>query len=60
MGKESIGQPFNIVFEHFDVKVDQQTNFAIRKFQIGKKLCFVNGRQIVDSLDLNDRRIFDQ
>ncbi len=39
--------------EQFDVKVEQQANLASREFEIGKHLGFVNGCNLLNSLELH-------
>lgn len=45
--KQSKYEPFDPFSQHLNVKVNQQTNFHLRKFHVGQNLRFMNPEQLI-------------
>ncbi len=56
----SIGHSFDAVFEQDDVEVNQQTNFFLLQFEIGKQLCLVKWDHLLDGFEFNDDFVLDK
>jgi hypothetical protein len=56
---QSIDDTGDAVLDQRRVEVDQQAKPLVSQFQIGQKLLFVNGREGLDRLDLDDHPVLD-
>ena len=59
-----LGKPvhdaFDAIPQPMDIEVDEQTQLLFGQLQVRSELCRVHPCELLDSLDLDDKRIVDQ
>ena len=54
---QSQNAPMNSVTKQGDIEVDQKTQLPTTQPQVGKKLCVMNRRQMIDGFKLHHHRL---